>query len=616
MDQSLAPLELNGSLFGKVVFHEDWNFQWEGSGQKISWENQNLKSWMTNGTFDQGVINFDFSSRDPEVHDLNGQIALKEEVVHFTWNWDESTDWLQGMGLPSTGSVVGDFSWANGGYAHLENSENGGFSPLFADWHSNGTTHELDVRIGDYFLQAVSDKSPMDWEFNSLEWDAAALLNSWLSGQFRWLKNQGLRSLSVDMPDLSIAYRFNRDSQRITVLGNMEEKEFVIESTSPLGGTRPVETFATYLTDGLRCQLRWFSKSVGVDQVFIETQSSAWDIASQVGMNLDRQGSQWNAKLLPSSVMIAGKESRFEDGQYISWDWNHQKLNLQDGIKLKSSAGELKLDGAISSKGHEVLTAEMSNFQLDFWMNALGAPEMPVQGDLWGVLNLVGTDGDWNAEGYLWIPEIQIDTFSLGTFESQWTRDSETGKFNMQAVAGWPGQDSIWLEAAGEKSPLWDFDVTIDRFPLRSLAILSQDVLDDLEGFFNAELVIRDKGDGLKPHGRGTLEELAFSIPVTGVRYSGNTKLNFREEDIRIQGEMWDVGDHGTVQLAGRMDFNQWNGNLLDLSFNSERFQALDLESGEDFYGSVQAFGSGRLLGGFAGMQLDVEATPLDSSYH
>ncbi len=125
----------------------------------------------------------------------------------------------------------------------------------------------------------------------------------------------------------------------------------------------------------------------------------------------------------------------------------------------------------------------------------------------------------------------------------------------MKALAGWPGQDSLWFTATGERNPTWDMEFTIDRLPLNLLNGFTEGSLEDWTGHLTAELGLREINGDFVGSGGGRLENAAFTLPITGVRYEGSPRLSLRGKTLTLQGPLKDQKGIGTLAVNGKVDF-------------------------------------------------------------
>ncbi len=161
-------------------------------------------------------------------------ISFCIKKVLLSWNWNEHTTWLEGLGLPVQGQVSGYFSWAHGGSAHLENALDAGYSPLFLDWQaSQAGIHSLEARVGDFRASLSSSTGPLTWNVEELPSDAPGALNAWLEGRFQWVAQQGIQEVSVVGPGFEANYARKKGYQQLTASGNLAGGPWTFESSSP-----------------------------------------------------------------------------------------------------------------------------------------------------------------------------------------------------------------------------------------------------------------------------------------------------------------------------------------------------------------------------------------------
>ena len=615
LDARLTDLSLDGALHAELSFEQEVYLSWTGKGDRIAWSDQVLQGWSLDGEGGLDALVLEASLEDPHIKRLSAELLLKRDRLNVSWAWDEETTWLNGLGLPPNGAVAGYFSWAQGGSAHLENALDAGYSPLYVDWQATAKgVHTVDARIGDYRFNMTSSKGPMNWAFDAIPGDLPSALNAWLEGRFQWASQQGLQEILVYGPGFEAQYALRKGYQQLKAEGQAEEGRWTFESASPLQGFRPIETRATWLSDGVETQLHWYSRKDQKDRLQVAFKAREVGIVADVRLALDRSANLWKGELEPSSLTIQGRSGQFSGGKRLSYDWDQQRFAFNDALVWSGEAGAIGVIGALSPNPNEVLRVQWESLPLPVWTQAFGLPELPIEGELWGQFIFAGSIGQWQTSADAWVPELKIDRHSLGSLESQWDVDMETGKVAMKAQAGWPGQDSLWFSATGERNPTWDVECTIDRLPLYLLNSFTEGSLDHWAGALSAELGLREVNGDFVGSGGGRLEQAAFTLPITGVRYEGSPRLRLRGKALTIQGQLRDSRGIGTLEMNGTVDLQAPAGKTVDVHFRSPRFLAVDLERGENFYGYVRAMGEGRLSGGFSGLRLDLEATPLDSS--
>jgi hypothetical protein len=615
LDAQFAELILDGRLRADIAFAPKLHAEWQGAGDLARWGDQTLEGWSLEGTGDLAELNVVIGLQQPHIQRLEGNFLLQQEKVLLSWNWNENTTWLEGLGLPVQGEVSGYFSWANGGSAHLENALDAGYSPLFLDWHaSQAGNHSLEARVGDFRASLKSSQGPLTWNVEELPSDVPGALNAWLEGRFQWGAQQGIQDVSVAGPGFEANYARKKGYQQLKASGNLAGGPWTFESSSPLQGFRPTETHLSLKTEALDAGLHWFSRKDQKDRLQIAFKARDVGVASDMNLALERGATVWKGELLPSTLKIQGRKGEFSGGKRLVYDWDRQRFAFNDALVWSGEAGAIGLVGALSPDPNEVLRVQWEALPLAVWTQAFGLPELPIEGELWGQFIFAGAIGQWQTSADAWIPELLVDKRSLGTMESQWDVDMETGKVAMKALAGWPGQDSLWFTATGERNPTWDMEFTIDRLPLNLLNGFTEGSLEDWAGQLTAELGLREINGDFVGSGSGRLENAAFTLPITGVRYEGSPRLSLRGKTLTLQGPLRDQKGIGALAVNGKVDFKAPPGKTVDFLFTSGRFLAVDLERGENFYGHVRAKGEGRLSGGFSGLRLDLEASPLDSS--
>ncbi len=615
LDAQLQDLTVDGQFSAHVDFSSSLSLSWKGEGAYIAWADQRLKGWALEGDGPLESVQIRASLQDPHVQSLVADLEWKRNRVNLVWSWNENTTWLEGLGLPLKGAVDGYFSWANGGHAHVENALDEGYSPLFLDWQGSGKKgHSIDLRVGNYRASLYSSTSPLEWTIDKLPNNASSALNEWLEGRFLWPQKVGLKEVKFFGPDMEARYTLKKGYQQILVSGDGASGKWNFESSSPTQGFRPVETHATLVTDGLKAGIDWLSRNGQKDRIRARVDADEMGIKADLVLALNRGEDRWNAQLQASTLEIQGRTGQFSGGQNLEYDWNRQRFAFNDALIWSGKAGSIGILGALSPDPYEVLRVQWEALPLPIWTQAFGLPELPIGGELWGQFIFAGAIGEWQTSADAWIPELTLDERSLGTIESQWDVDMESGEVAMKAQAGWPGQDSLWFEATGERNPTWDVECLIDRLPLTILNGFTEGSLDAWSGWLNAEVSLREQKGEFVGSGRGTLESAGFTLPVTGVRYEGSPRFRLQGSKVLLEGNLKDSKGVGSLALNGTVDLKAPAGKTIDVRFSSPRFLALDLDHGENFYGFVRALGAGKLHGGFAGLRLDIEATPLDSS--
>ena len=615
LDAQFADVILDGRLRADITFAPALYAEWHGEGGLARWGDQSLEGWSLEGAGDLGKLHLALSLQTPHIQRLEGDLLLDQEKILLSWNWNEHTTWLEGLGLPAQGQVSGYFSWAHGGSAHLENALDAGYSPLFLDWQaSRKGIHSLEARVGDFRASLSSSTGPLTWNLEELPSDAPGALNAWLEGRFQWVAQQGIQEVSVVGPGFEANYARKKGYQQLTATGNLAGGPWTFESSSPLQGNRPTETHLSLKKDALDVGLHWFSRRDQKDRLQIAFKARDVGIVSDMNLALERDGGHWKGELLPSTLKIQGRKGEFSGGKRLAYDWKRQRFAFNDALVWSGEAGAIGVVGALSPDANEVLRVQWEALPLAVWTQAFGLPELPIDGELWGQFIFAGAIGEWQTSADAWIPELLIEQRSLGTVESQWDVNMETGEVAMKALAGWPGQDSLWFTATGERNPTWDMEFTIDRLPLNLLNSFTEGSLENWEGALTAELGLREIDGAFVGIGGGRLDRASFTLPITGVQYSGSPRFSLRGSTVNLQGQLRDRKGIGSLALNGKVDFKAPVGKTIDVRFTSPRFLALDLDRGENFYGEVRAKGEGRLVGGFSGLRLDIEATPLDSS--
>ncbi|MDG1252584.1 MAG: translocation/assembly module TamB domain-containing protein [Schleiferiaceae bacterium] len=605
--------EVNGTSHAKGhrSSQGSWDWSYTAQGNQIAKDNLQVLDWKIEAKGSHQEIMVNLAAKEPYIGQAKFHYNFGAEYLNFQWAWDENMHYLDSLGLPARGELKGNFSWANGGSAHIETTKNSGYLACYLDWN-RGTSgkHEMEARLGSYRAGFTALMSPLEWrlpENLNIEYS----LSQWLDGEWKWSKEQGIQTFWADGPKWKARYEMKNGYQRIEASGDWNASPWSISSAAPMKNLRPVESqFHLLLPQGM-LDLAVLSRKDQEDLCHINWDWKSMNIAGHVGWQLDRKPAVWSAHLLPSSVSLLGHHSAIQGGMDIRYDWRKGKLSLGQGIQWQSPVGSIAMSGALSADPFEVMRIQCSDFPLKDW-TAVFTESLPVEGNLWGQFILAGAIGSWNTSADLWIPELTLEGQSLGSVESQWDVDIQTGDVNMRAQAGWG--DSLWLLATGDRKTRWDIELTVDRLPLNYLEPFTEGSLEQWGGQIMAEVILREEKKGWNLLGRGELHEASFLLPSTGVSYYGSPRLKFRQRDIQLTGILKDHRNKGQIQLNGVYDYYAAPGKSISLRMEGDRFLALDLAKGEDFYGEVLAKGFANLSGGFSGLRLEVDATPLDSS--
>jgi len=611
LDASLAEGRVDGhlNLLGTRSQIGAWTWALDAQGPRLAWGETFVNHWAISASGDPSEITGRISAAEPALGSWNFQWFAAKEEVRFDWAWDERMTFLDSLGLPKQGRIAGVIGWGNGGYAHIENAQDPGFSPLFLDWVPDTRgVHQVDFRIGDYRGGGRFEKSPLEWTLPRVE-SIEAMLSSWLDGQWTWFSKQGIQSIWAEGPDWTAQLALGHGYQRIEAADR--EGSWSFSSAAPMQGLRPVETHLDLDAGEGQAEMVMFSRARTDDALTCSWDIPRWSSKGRIAVNLQRRPGRWTLDVLPSAMSLLGHHSALQGGHKIQYNWEEQRLAFGDGLAWRSPVGSFAISGALSPEPYEVLRIQWSDLVIRDW-TAPWLEENPLEGKMYGQLVLAGAIGAWNTSADLWIPDLTVEGQSLGAVESQWDVNIETGKVAMRAQAGWG--DSLWLTAQGERQTFWDIEVDVDRFPLRYLRPFTEGSLENWAGGFSAECTVRENANSWQVIGRGILDELAFYVPMTGVTYQGSPRVQFRKGDISVQGILRDAKGLGLVQLSGGYSYSAAVGKAVDLRLEGTRFLALDLAEGDDFYGHVMARGQARLTGGLQGLRLEVQATPLDSS--
>lgn len=605
--------KVHGDSHGQGRRNEEGNWVWsfEAQGSHVASEALKLQDWEIRSHGDGREVDLSIAVADPYVGQAEFHYEWGNDALDFRWAWDEQMHFLDSLGLPARGALKGDFSWANGGYAHIENALDAAYSPCYLDW-SKGPSgkHEMEARLGDYRAGFTSSHSPLTWQL-PLQTRPDYLVSQWLDGQWTWCQAQGIEYLWLDGPDWKLNYQAQKGYQRIEASGDWQSTAWSFSSAAPSKSLRPVESrFHMDLAQG-PLDLEAFSRKGQKDVFRLDWDWKSWNIGGHVRWELDRRPNAWEARILPSALSLLGHHSAVQGGEHIRYDWAQGKLSLGEGLQWKSPVGSISMSGALSADPSEVMRIHCADLPLKDW-TALFVESLPVAGNVWGQLILAGAIGSWNTSADIWIPELTLEGQSLGSVQSQWDVNVESGAVNMRAQAGWG--DSLWLMASGDRSDRWDIELTVDRLPLHYLEPFTEGSLEQWQGQFMAEVLLREEKKGWTLLGSGELHEASFYIPTTGVTYQGSPRLKFRQGDIQCSGVLRDHRKKGLIRLTGGYDYHAAPGKALQLRMEGERFLALDLAKGTDFYGQVVAKGYATLSGGLNALRLEVDASPLDSS--
>ena len=612
LDSSLTGMTLDGefSFTGAEKSSGAWIWNLQAMGPRLELGSRTLSNWSISGEGDLRDFTGKISVQNPVLGVCNIHAYPGREEVHFDWAWDERMTYLDSLGLPAKGKISGFIGWSKGGYAHIENALNPGFSPLALDWTRDAKgKHQVDLRLGDYRAGGTFAHSPLTWSMpTETEWES--MLSAWLDGRWTWFTDQGIEKIWAESPDWTAQFAMNQGYQRIEA--QSRNGDWTFSSAAPMKGLRPIETHLDVLagTEGTG-SATLVSRANSADALTLQWNFPEWESKGRIMANLDRRPGRWTCNLSPSSMSLLGHHSALLGGHGIQYDWQRERLSLGDGLAWRSPVGSFGISGALSPEPYEVLRVQWSDLAIKDW-TARWIDENPLEGRVYGQIILAGAVGAWNTSADVWIPDLIVEGQSLGAVESQWDVNIETGQVSMRAQAGWG--DSLWLTARGSRQDRWDIEMEIDRFPVPYLAPFTEGSIERWAGSFSAELILREQPRRWNLLGKGSLDDLAFHIPITGVTYMGSPRVQFRQGNISLDGELYDSQRKGKVQVSGGYSYQAPAGKSVDLRLEGNRFLALDRLSGDDFYGQVMAQGQARLTGGFEGLRLEVQASPLDSS--
>ena len=615
LDEHLSLLRITGLINAEVDLLDSLTYAWHGEGREVQWDSQPIKSWSGSGSGGLSSLAFTFSSVSPHVKKLTASSNFKSKNATFEWAWDESTTWIMDFGLPEKGKVRGSLSWANGGRAHIENAIDDGYSPLFLDWQQNAQgMHLVDLRLGKYFLQLESGKSPLDWEMQSLNVDRHNMVNSWLEGKFNWPSKQRIVSAQLASPSFRVNYKQNKDNQWIKAAGTLDSLNWTLESTTALNSPRPVETLAKLENGDLAANIRWYGHSNRKDKITVSVSSSDLGIKGKVEGDMDRMDRIWTFKVGPNTLSLGSNPGNLDIGSRLLFNIVENSIELPRPMLWSGSPGRILIKGSYVPSGKDQISVEWEDLPVSAGMSLMGYSHIPLSGLVSGQATLKSENNQSIVESKLWVPQLLIDSSLLGQVEAAYITNLTNGFTEVQGTIGWPDEISPYITLRGERNPNWEIETDIDRFPLNKLEEWTDPTVKDISGTLNGEFLIREVNRRFVAFGNGRMAEMAFTLPKTGVRYLGEPKLSVRNNTIQISGELVDSKSTGRIDFIGNIDLTRPKGEWVDVEFESMAFLALDLSEGEDFYGHVRAQGSGSLTGGTDGMRLEIDASPLDSS--
>lgn len=338
----------------------------------------------------------------------------------------------------------------------------------------------------------------------------------------------------------------------------------------------------------------------------------------------DRHGqAALRGRILPSDIVIADSLWHLHPGAFC---YEEGKVRV-DSFHVGRMGHSIQVSGVAGKEPTDTLRAQLKRIKLEYIFSLINFDAVELAGEASGRILATQLMGAPKADAFLQIPHFSINNGEMGLLDiyGNWGRrpysiflDGILTDFENNASGIVSGYITPKKDVSHHGL---DLDIRSNRLNMFFLNKFTKAVLDNLQGRASGHARLFGPFKQLNIEGDVVVDEAAFGIPYTGVRYHlQNDSVQLRPDNIIFKNAtLYDpLGGPSTAGHRARIDGHLIHRNFSNLSYDiqveGQNILGYDFKEpppGMNFFGTVFADGKVRILGKPGKVGIDINARPL-----
>lgn len=278
-----------------------------------------------------------------------------------------------------------------------------------------------------------------------------------------------------------------------------------------------------------------------------------------------------------------------------------------DRFLLSSGIQKISLDGGISGKRTDNLSAAIENLDLSIIDKVLGR-DYGIKGKAGGkaIIESPASSGNGMLMN-LSCDSLSVGGFPVGSFKAASVWDEAGKKLGLSVRNTLNGRNtlvgrgSLFTEKGRIKA-----DVEMDDFSVAAASPFLAGIFSSVSGGISGKLDVGGSIDAITvTSDRLDLRDLLLKVAYTGVPYHVNGQVAFTQDGIRLDGVDINDGAKGKASLSGLVRHSHFKDFNLDTALDFSDLLLLDRRSGDGVYGHLAATGNATLKGSPSALNID-----------
>nr|WP_233164135.1 translocation/assembly module TamB domain-containing protein [Snuella sedimenti] len=286
----------------------------------------------------------------------------------------------------------------------------------------------------------------------------------------------------------------------------------------------------------------------------------------------------------------------------VSFNKKLLKFNI-DKFQISNDTEEIRLEGFVKDSTEKDLKLNFKD--VDLAKITPDIDSLSLAGNVNGMLNILQMKGSYLPSSKLVIDNLKVNDFLLGDFEANIAANSTLTTYSIDAGIKNDVLESfkaIGTVSTTTRYPKIDVELKLNKFSLKPLNPLLQDVLSDVRGLATGSVNV--VGNLKRPDINGSLklEKAGIGVPYLNVDYSflNTPTVILKNQSFifnKVQLSDTKFGSKGTLEgTIDHVNFSKWR---LGLNISTPRLLVLDTKYAEDvlYYGTGFVGGNASISG-------------------
>ncbi len=282
------------------------------------------------------------------------------------------------------------------------------------------------------------------------------------------------------------------------------------------------------------------------------------------------------------------------DRDFKNFEFDKLFMNHQDEI--------IKLSGLIKDTGYKDIKFDFNNVDLVKISPTLDS--LRLDGTVNGKLDILQQDGTYLPNSTVVIDDFKVNDFNFGSFDASIVGNESLTNYKVNVTIKDDVQESFQaigdIDVSKTKSTI-DLDVTFDKFNLKPLNPLGEDVINQIRGLVTGNAKVTGRLNRPSIDGNLILDQAGIQIPYLNVDYSfqDDAAVTLKNQSFIFNNVvMTDTYFGSKARLNGdisHVNFSDWS---LGLNIATNKFLVLNTKQDDE----VLYFGTG-FIGGTASIK-------------